>query len=356
MKPTVGFFVYNLRHYGGAARQAALLARHVHHQRVILFDVERGRTKVEVVDVPGQPRTIHVPSRLAAGVPAVMWHVLRERVDIVHLHGPVAAGLIVGRLLRRPTVLKSTLLGSDDFDALAGRRFGKTLLRLARRVDANVAVSEAIATINAKYLPRERIHRWPNAAERVTDARAKTAPVFCVVGLVCERKRTHLAIERFVASYAALAGAKLYVVGPTSDPGEFDEGGAAYLARCRGAVPEAYREKVIFTGMLEPPEVACIHAESLACFCFSESEGMPNAVLEAMAHNCVPILGEIGGVAREIVPDAATGFILAAGESMPRIGEVQAISASMAPAQRVREAFSFEALAAKYDTLYRSLL
>jgi glycosyltransferase involved in cell wall biosynthesis len=357
MNDTIAYFTFNLSSYSGAAQQALSLARHLAGHRVVFFNVEAGRARVERDETtwPGH-LVYHLPTDLKRSIPAVARLALQHRIRLFHLHGVVGVGLLVGTALRRRIVLKTTLLGSDDLESIRRGPRGRLLLQLVRRVDANVALSEAIERSNARHLPSARIHRIPNGVEVRDDARPKTAPVFCVVGLVCPRKRTHVAIQRFLTEYAHLEGAKLYVVGPKGSASGIAEADDAYLDRCEKLADAANRAKVVFTGPLSKTELQAIYDESLGLFCFSESEGMPNAVLEAMASNCVPVLGPIGGVAIEIVPERRYGYVLSPDEPGPDLDALRHCSASLAPVQRMREAFSFDVLARRYEALYAALL
>ena len=358
VEPTVAHFCYNMRSYGGAARQAVGLARRIRGFRSIFFNFEEvPRAHAELTDPSedGFP-VVHVPRPQHRRVVAVLRYARRFGADIFHVHGLIGAALLAGRLSRKPMVLKTTLLGTDDLDAIRAKRFGRLWLELVRGVDVNVALSVAIETINAKHLGSTRIERLPNGVELGASVRAKTDPCFCVVGLLAPRKRTHVAIERFLASYAGDEAARLYVVGPGAGDVGLAETDCEYLQYCRSWVPAERRQQVVFTGHLESAELRRIYAASLGFFCFSEFEGMPNALLEAMAANCVPIVGEMGGVAKEIIPSAGTGFVLAPGDPMPSLEDLRRVSAARSPAARMHAAYSFESVAERYAEIYASLL
>jgi len=60
---------------------------------------------------------------------------------------------------------------------------------------------------------------------------------------------------------------------------------------------------VIFTGKLSKDKTYDIYKKSVALLFFSKKEGMPNVLLEAMAHNCIPIVSDIYEVSKEIIGD-----------------------------------------------------
>ena len=355
MTIAVAHFVFNLTTYSGAARQALALADHMDGVRSLFFNVEAGRDTVEQSTLEGH-EVVHLPPRRLVSYRTVWIRTRQERLSVYHLHGLIGVGLLGGIALRMPLVLKTTLLGSDDFDSLRERLHGWGIMRLVARVDANVVLSGAMQSINRRYLPPERVHRLPNAARLPPTWSGKTAPRFVVVGLVCHRKRTREAIEFFLEAYSGLEGAVLHVIGPAGDDYGLNEGDPSYLASCQAMVPADHAEQVVFTGALSRAELDEYYRDALGFISLSESEGMPNAMLEAMASNCVPITGEIGGVAAEIVEDRRDGFIVTAGVQAPDIEAVRALSATGAPRNRIEAEFSLPALGRRYEQLYRSLL
>jgi glycosyltransferase involved in cell wall biosynthesis len=83
---------------------------------------------------------------------------------------------------------------------------------------------------------------------------------------------------------------------------------------------------------------------------------MPNALLEAMAANCVPITGEIGGIAREIIEDEGQGFVLAEHAPAPTLEQLIDCSASSGPRERIKDHFDLSQIARRYETIYAALL
>lgn len=360
-RPRVGHFAFNLSSYSGAARQAYSLARQLEGVDSILFDVERGRRAARIERIEGSSlRVVRLPGNPLRALLAIIDASLTHRLQIFHLHGLVGAGLLSGWLLRRKLLLKTTLLGDDDLESLSTRLLGPIWLWLARRAQLNIAPSTAIAERNRRHLPEWRIRRIPNGVS-VAEAPAarptpRSEPIFCVVGLVCERKRTHLAIEKFLAAYGDDESARLHVVGPFGDQPGLDEGGQAYLERCQRLIPDEQADRVVFTGALAREEVQSIYESSLALLCFSELEGMPNVLLEAMAANCVPVTTEIAGVAREVIVDPSCGFVIEAGAPLPALADLVVCSQALGPRRRVEEAFALERIAEEYRVLYHELI
>ncbi len=353
--PKVAHFVFNLTGYSGAAQQALALCRRLEGFDPILFNCTRSR-RGESAASGDEVHVVRLSRNVVSSAIAIAYTTWLYRIRIFHLHGPVAAALIAGVLLRRRLVLKTTLLGWDDLDSLAGDLKGRILRAFAKRVDANVALSSAIAEINRKHLPAEKVLVLPNAVDIRTPAAAKRDPIFCVVGLVCRRKRTHLAIERFLDGYADLEGARLVVIGPHGDVPELDEGSEEYFQYCVSLIPPERRSQIEFTGGLGRGEVEELYRASLALLLFSRSEGLPNALLEAMAANCVPITSELGGVAREVIENGESGFVVGDEDPLPDVEALRACSESRAPRRRIEACYTFEVLTERYSRLYSSLL
>ena len=82
---------------------------------------------------------------------------------------------------------------------------------------------------------------------------------------------------------------------------------------------------------------------------------MPNALLEAMAANCVPIVGALGGVAEEIIEHGVSGFTLKEDDALPTLDEVVCRSKNKAARNRIKAAYDIRLIARRYGELYREL-
>jgi glycosyltransferase involved in cell wall biosynthesis len=95
----------------------------------------------------------------------------------------------------------------------------------------------------------------------------------------------------------------------------------------------------------------------------SASEGLPNAVLEAMALGRATVAFDVGGV-REMIADDTQGRVVPAGDVDALVREARAILGDTAlrkrlgtgAADRVRNAFSIEAMTDRMETILDRLV
>jgi glycosyltransferase involved in cell wall biosynthesis len=95
----------------------------------------------------------------------------------------------------------------------------------------------------------------------------------------------------------------------------------------------------------------------------SESEGFPNALLEAMACQCCVIASRVGGIP-EMVSDGLSGLLFSAGNAEELTARLVSVvdddvlrqKLSSAAARTAREKFSMELAARRTEALYTDLL
>ena len=100
-------------------------------------------------------------------------------------------------------------------------------------------------------------------------------------------------------------GYSLKIIGPYENiSGEYNQDyiEACLSYRCSGIID--------FLGLVNQSEVKDLLSKSLYLIHFSEKEGMPNVVLEALASRVYPIVGPMGGLANELIDDGVSGFII----------------------------------------------
>lgn len=274
--------------------------------------------------------------------------------DIVHIHGFSVFSLFITWILRKKVILKTTLNGSDDLFSIANSRFGSFKIYLASKVARNVVLSNNEFLINEKFIPNARIIKIPNSVIiPVLDGISKEPLTFCSVGIMSERKGFLDAIIYFIDNYSCFSDSKLYIVGPLPNIEEESEDCSyAYYQKC---LEKSRGYNIIFTGKLNKSELNEIYKKSISFLFFSKREGMPNVLLEAMSFNCVPITGEIGGVAREVIDNRCSGFIIEPSDKIS-LDEIYDLSQSFAAKIKVQNNNDIKVIASRYRDIYESIL
>jgi len=220
------------------------------------------------------------------------------------------SGAVGGVAARAAGVPLVTVLRGEDVTALARSRWRRAAVAAAlARSDRIVCVSEAIrdAVIRAFPRHRDRIVFIPNgvaAADPPHRPRRRGAPLTAItVGSLVPRKRLDTVLHA-VASLPREDAVQVLVVGDGPQRSELER-----LASSLGLV-----RRVRFTGMVAPEEVPRRLATADVFVLASESEGRPNALLEAMAAGLPVVATRIPGV-RELVDHGVTGFLFDVGDA-----------------------------------------
>jgi glycosyltransferase involved in cell wall biosynthesis len=268
---------------------------------------ERLRAAGVAVESLGGRGTVAAQVRLA---PALR----RARPDVLCGYG-FRTGLstrVLGRLLVRRcrTVTGVRGLYVTEIEDLGSRR-GRLVMAIERLtaplVDAYVANSPgALAVLADHGIPSARLRYIPNGidADRwsVADRKGHTGvPVVACVGRFTPVKRQ----EDLVAAVALLRDQGVDVRLRLAGDGPLLEAVRAQVATL------GLEDRVTLHGTLAPPEVAELLADAdIACMPSSQ-EGMPGAVMEAMASG-LPVVGtKVNGIA-ELVRDRDTGLLVEA--------------------------------------------
>jgi glycosyltransferase involved in cell wall biosynthesis len=288
----------------------------------------------------------------------------RGRYDVVHAHGALSEGTIAlgGTLLGLPALVKVLLAGSEgDFDVLEERVAGRWRRRaLVRRVWFAATSAAVRAELERLGVRAERVFAIPNGVdvglyrpapppERAQLRRhlelPADGPLAVSVGRLVPRKQIATAIRAI-----RIAPLGLVVVGD----------GPERRALERLAYEHGVRERVHFAG-----EVPNVSEYLRACDCFllpSRSEGLSNALLEAMACGLVCLAAPVAGV-RELF-DGGRGVVVSSTEpeAWARALEVvdvdreRAQQLGTAARQLICEEFTLERTADRLVDAYRAMI
>lgn len=350
----IAYFVYNLNKYSGASQQALALAKSMkmpitilNHERGIGFSKKKINEYVE---------QINLPSNRFLALFYLIFFLAINKVKIIHLHGFFKHGIVLGRFLGKKIILKTTLMGSDDFESLCGKARNKKFIKfLIGCVDINVCLTPQLYNQNRNFIDESKIRIIPNGVELPANVLTQKENIFCFVGLVCERKGAFESIEYYLKNYLDLPGSKMYVVGPLEG---LDESDSAYVNKCYTLVSQyAANDKVIFTGNIPRQDVQEIFRISKALIFFSKNEGMPNVVLEAISKNCLPITLGLDGVTLEILGhEVDSKLTLTDPPKIINVNVMDKIIESTDVYRIAKEKFSLQTINLNYQNLYEVLI
>lgn len=310
---------------GGAERQAEALARRLlaeGGETFVLTQRADGLPREETVGGLRVLRELGGPGRRGLeGIGYLLGAARlllrqRRRYDVIHCHGMylhTAAAVLVARAAGKRVVVKIACGGGyGDLAAMRRHKGGRALIAICRGADRFVAVSSEIAgELRAAGVRAARIAAMPPLADTERFRPAGTAekaalrgalgltvpgPLVTFVGRLAPQKGLGTLLDAW--GHAAHGSrASLLLVGDGPARSELER-----LARRGDAA-----SRVRFLG--ERRDVADILRASDAFAFHSLSEGMPNALVEAMACG-LPCVSSATGGARDLVCHGANGLLV----------------------------------------------
>ncbi len=302
-------------------------------------------------------------TRFAGALAALAAFCLGRGPRLVHLHAGTrgswyrkCTALSMVRLLRRPVVIQ-VHSGPGDIEetwAEFGPLRRRALAGAFARADRVLAVSRASAAALRGVLGLDDVLVVPNAAP-LPPARRRPpdggspgpARVVYLGGFENPGKGYETLFEALPAILAADGGCEVVLAGPGEPPA-----GA-------GALPP---DRVRSLGWLGEERKGELLGDPRAIFVLpSTSEGLPMALLEAMAHGTAIVATTVGGIP-DTLTDRVDARLVAPGQAGPLAEAIVELAASPAERRRLGEAARerverldrdevFERLAALYDTL-----
>ncbi|TKG24509.1 glycosyltransferase family 4 protein [Vibrio breoganii] len=295
----VVFLVKGFNSFSGAAKQALVLSKAIKpkvKKITILnidnkFEVERYVDGIKVITV----RKLSILSYLK-----VVCLLKVGKVDIVHSQGFFFDFIPFLYFAGIKYIIKSTMYNSDDFLSLKKSKFGQVKLFFAKKCVANNSLTQQMRKVNQTFLPNEKIFTIPNAVA-IPNENPNKRNLALFVGGIIERKRPDLAIRFFVNNFPD--NYELLIIGPTTELSDFDK---PYFDNCINIS----KSNTHFLGLLSKDKVQEYMRAAKCILFFSEQEGLPNVVLEAMSYNCIPFISDMDGLSREIIPSDKEHFII----------------------------------------------
>lgn len=365
--------------YSGAGRQALALAAALRAQGVAVtflteatpqypgpYDVEGFRA---LPFFPATDGTAPLPGRALAFGRALK---ALNDVSVFHAHSAYPEASLMGltaRALGVPALLKVTMHRSD-VHCSQSRVLGPIHRQMLLRQNGIVAISSEIeAELLALGVRASRIVRIPNGVDLARfrpsnpEARAvlrrrfqlpETGPVVAFAGMLIPRKNVGLLLDAW-QSWRAGSGvaATLLLAGPES-------AGESVLASRVAALNADPASGVRWVGQVA--DVEAVYAVADVFVLASESEGLPNVALEAMATGVPVILGDSSGSRDVLGPGMRGGWLVPEMSVGSLARALTVISDPALPArgrearQRVEAAFSLERVASEYREVYQRLV
>jgi glycosyltransferase involved in cell wall biosynthesis len=235
----------------------------------------------------------------------------RRSYDVIYVvHGRLHAfpAAIAGKWLGKPVIVKPGRGGEVHFDLSVVQRkrlLGPFFARgIARNTTAWVANSREIAANLSRWgVPRERIHAIPNGIDIPEDGRwqaSNGAVRFLSIGRLDSEKAVDQSIRAF-AALSADAPARLTILGDGPCRQELEA-----LSQRLGQ-----EKRIVFAGAVA--DVTPYLREADVYLSTSVSEGMSNALLEAMSHGVMPVVSRVSG-ADDVVEEGVSGLLFPPGD------------------------------------------
>lgn len=376
---------------GGLGRQAQLLSERLRKDGVELFVIARkmkvnGRAvfspSVEVAHVPSLFPKHHILEEIS--LKNILISVIfslgclgvlirrRRSYDLVHFHGasiPLFVTLPCLKWMGKKVVAKvaAAHLGTEA-GSLSGRYWGigNLLARLVRRVDAFVAISEEIREgLLRDDVPAERVHSIPNfiepaifhppgpgEKEQLKEGFGYAAKTLVLgTGRLVPRKGIEHLLEAWKDVSTVFPEAQLLLLGDgplrkslEAMAARLGIGGTARFVGRVDNVPEFLRAADLFV------------LPSL-------QEGMPNALLEAMACGLPAVASRIGGVV-DVANNREEAILVPPGDPASLAGGIATVLSdpdlrerlSRGAVRRIDSSFSLESRVQMYLSLYSRVL
>jgi L-malate glycosyltransferase len=295
--------------------------------------------------------------------PRVAASIRRHRIDLVHAHLPVsgAVGRIAGRLAGVPVVYSEHNL-QQRYHRLTRSLNARTWGWQARAIAVSGDVAESIRThignsvridtvLNGVNTNRFVRHEHTNPALRNALGIPAGAPLVGTVAVFRTQKRLDLWLQAAARIREAVPAVRFLIIGD----GPLREQVQASIAELGLA------EVTIRPGL--QADVRPYLAEMDVFMMSSEFEGLPVALLEAMAMQCVPVCTAVGGIP-EAITHGQNGVTVAPGDAN---GLAESVVTLLADRQRlaalgvagratVIERFSMQRMADDLERIYREVL
>lgn len=268
-----------------------------------------------------------------------------------HIHWMAWPAAMAAALLRRPFVI------TENSTEWPGRTITPGALRRARIAFPRAAlvcpVNERLRRAIEAYGIRARFRIVPNTVESSLFHAGRRDPGLeparlINVSLHVQRKGLDVLLRAFASLLTRRPGLTLELVGEGPQTPELRR-----IARELGVA-----ERVIFSGLAQPEQIAEALRRSDVFVFPSLSENMPLAVLEALSCGLPVVATDVGGIPEAVGED---GVLVPPGDPGALAAAIENVLADFGRfdpdeiARRAAARWSFEAVGGAWDEIYRSL-
>lgn len=301
----------------------------------------------------------------------------RHQLDVVHLHGQhvfTAIAAAMCKLIGIPSVMKITIggqvLAPTSFDNILPKRlipFRRLINLLSRQASATITISKEIANelIACNFVP-ERIHHITNGVDMkkfhpvTVDERRKLRkqlglPEDKLLVLFCSRlihrKGFDLILTAWPEIWKQHPDVHLVIAGDGNDEA---------ASKIKSLTEQTEQTALTVLGQV-PNSAPYMQAADVFAFP-SRKEGLPNALIEAMACGCACVASDIGGNTDLILPKNA-GILFASGDASAFANKLdwllnhrnQIDSLGTLAATYIQENYDIQVVAIKIEQLYKKI-
>ena len=372
--------------YSGAGAQALRLAKKLREKGVpiSMLTAKHARIEGEVfiegikvyrLSVFGCRKIKPLIFALAASLFLLRNH---RTYDIVHLHGAywrIVPIILVTKFLKKKIIVKMTQLGTDDPMTIRRRKLGALLLKALSLANAIISISPGLSdSYRQSFLPLDKLVEIPNGINTnefrpLSEAMRRELKsylqlpaddqIVTFVGNISQRKGVDLLIEAWRNVIAKRPHLRLLLIGPLGDKysGVSNSFAEDLFDRVRRY---GLSDKVSFLGYRD--NVKQYLQVSDLFVLPSRLEGLPNALLEAMACGVACVATDITPIS-DIITDGINGLTFPKDDVSKLSQVILALIDDLERAQKLGEEarktilgkFSLDKVACRYVKLYESL-
>ena len=296
----------------------------------------------------------------------------KKRYDLIHVHQalyPAFVSVFVGKqILGKPVLVKTASSGiTSDFKLLKRFPLGNLQLKyLLKKMDCLVAVSRISGgEYQSIGFPESQIVYISNGVEVPRERKGFPAGITRVVATsrLSKEKGIDVLLKAWAEVIKYEKGLKLTIIGHGPLESELKN-----LSQSFGI-----EKSVEFKGMVENVEAYLKNAELFVLS--SRSEGMPNALLEAMSYGIPCIATNVGGNGELLGADdkkiSSEGYLIVRNGLLVNPDDVKGLSEAILYLLRhkeeraelgrrsrrfIKENYSIDSIADRYISLYQSML